>query len=202
MTRDQRELAIKALTKEYPKAFFATGNRRKPLKHGIEKDIEVDLAKNEDSELLDYDITETCDWYRSHVGYQSNCTAGTDRIDLNGQPTGKVTENEAREAAEEAQEIFAKIESRKRQFGPQTQTSPVSWAPSSLSVNANLNNLEMLAEIERQIPVVRSIIADDPDDMLRRELARQAMRLMSDELQTMIARLDQKASANSGSNHS
>ena len=62
-----------------------------------------------------------------------------------------------------------------------------------MPVKANLDALEMLVEIEKQIALVRSILGNDPDDPLRRELARPAMRLMIDELQTIIARQDQKA---------
>jgi hypothetical protein len=194
-TREERDRAIKALAKEYPKAFFVNTIQRKPLKLGIEKDIEADLAKADDnSPLLDYNIADAVAGYMWHVGYQSNCVAGTNRIDLEGRPVGKVTLSEAREAAEEAKEGFARIEARKQL--PQFVTrSPPPPPPRSqvLPVKANLEALEMLAEIEKQIALVRSILGDDPDDPLRRELARPAMRLMIDELQTIIARQDQKA---------
>ena len=47
-TREDRDRAIQALAEEYPKTFFVIGGRRKPLKHGIERDIEADLAKDND----------------------------------------------------------------------------------------------------------------------------------------------------------
>ena len=195
--REDREQAIQALAEEYPKAFFIVGQRRKPLKLGIEKDIEADLAKANDSPLLDYDITDALAWYTSHVGYLSACIAGTDRVDLHGRPVDKVTPSEAREAEEEAQEGFARIEARKRRL-PQFVTQslqPTLPKAQVLPVNADLNALEMLAEIESQITLVRSILGDKADDPLRRELARPALRLMIDELQTIIARLDQRATA-------
>jgi hypothetical protein len=196
-TREERDRAIKALAKEYPKAFFVNTIQRKPLKLGIEKDIEADLAQADDnSPLLDYDIADAVAGYMWHVGYQSNCVAGTNRVDLEGKPVGKVTPSEAREAAEEAKEGFARIEARKQLPQFVTRSPPPPPPPPRLQVlpvNANLNALEMLAEIEKQIGLVRSILGDNPDDPLRRELARPAMRLMADELQTIMARQDQKA---------
>jgi sRNA-binding protein len=201
--REDREQAIQALAEEYPKAFFIVGQRRKPLKLGIEKDIEADLAKaNDDSPLLDHDIVDALAWYTYHVGYKNACSvAGTARVDLEGRPVGKVTLSEAREAEKQAEEGFAMIEARKQRQLPQfvTRSPPPSSPPpppprlQALPVKANLDALEMLVEIEKQIALVRSILGNDPDDPLRRELARPAMRLMIDELQTIIARQDQKA---------
>jgi sRNA-binding protein len=194
--REERERAIKALAEEYPKTFFVIGERRKPLKLGIEKDIEADLAKDSDSQLLDYDITDACAWYTSHVGYQMACSvAGANRIDLQGKSVSKVTASEARGAEEYAKETFAKIEMRKKEKLPQFVTQEPRAVPSTLKagalpVNVNLNNTEMLAELEKQIGIVRAVLGDSPDDPLRRELARPALRLMVDELSTIIARLD------------
>jgi sRNA-binding protein len=108
--------AIHALCAEYPKAFFVEPKRRVPLKHDIEKDIEPELANNKNSRLLDYDIHEAIDRYRSHVGYKLACSvAGNSRVDLRGVATYPVTEAEARIAEQEAAEGFAEIEARKRQ---------------------------------------------------------------------------------------
>jgi hypothetical protein len=40
------------------------------------------------------------------------------------------------------------------------------------------------------LELVKTILGDVPDDSLRRELARPALRLMVDELNTIIARFD------------
>jgi hypothetical protein len=51
----------------------------------------------------------------------------------------------------------------------------------------------MLQEIEKQIVLARTIIGDSPDDPLRQKLARPVFRLMVDELNTIVARIDTAA---------
>jgi hypothetical protein len=191
--RKDRETAISVLCEEYPKTFFIDPKRRVPLKYGIEKDIEVELTTNKSSKLLDYDIVDAIEWYCSHVGYKRACsTAGNSRIDLHGAIASRVTEAEARTAEQEATEIFAEIEARKRQTTllPRFITQPLPPQPQSLPVDTNLNSAEMLQEIEKQIALVRTILGDSPNDPLRQKLARPALRLMIDELSTIIARTD------------
>jgi sRNA-binding protein len=195
--REDRDRAVQALAHEYPKAFFVIGERRKPLKHGIEKDIEADLAKNNDHPLLDHDIVDAIAWYQSHVGYQKSCSvAGTNRIDLQGKPVSKVTVNEAHAAEDEAREGFARMAERRKVksngLPAQLVAEPKVAVPHSraLPVNATLSSREMLSEIDKQAALVRTILCDGPDDPLRKELARPALRLMIDELNTIIARLD------------
>jgi hypothetical protein len=193
--REDRDRAIQALAQEYPKTFFTVGERRKPLKHGIEKDIEAELAKDNDHPLLDCDIADAVAWYRSHVGYQKSCSvAGVSRIDLQGRPVSKVTPSEARDAEAEAAEIFAQMARRKTGNGlPPSMLPPTTRVVAkarALPVNSALSSLELLTEIDKQSALVRIILGDAPEDPLRRELARQALRLMTDELSTIVARLD------------
>jgi hypothetical protein len=193
--REDRDRAIQALAQEYPKTFFIVGNQRKPLKHGIEKDIEAELATANDHLLLDFDIADALAWYRSHIGYQKSCAvAGVNRIDLHGRPVSKVTPNEAREAEAEAEEAFARMAERKGNGLPRSMlppTKPAVAVARALPVNSALSSLELLAEIDKQLALVRTILGDAPeDDPLRRELARPALRLMADELSTIVARLD------------
>jgi len=124
--RQERENAVEILCEEYPRTFFSDPRRRVPLKHGIEEDIEADLAENKNSKLLGYDIDDTVEWYRSHVGYKKACSvAGNGRVDLRGAVVAKVTEAEARIAEQESQEAFAEIEARKqKQTLPKFITQP------------------------------------------------------------------------------
>jgi len=191
--RRDREAAISVLSEEFPKTFFIDPKRRVPLKYGIEKDIEAELATNKNSRLLDYDIADAIEWYCSHVGYKCACsTAGNSRIDLHGTIASRVTEAEARIAEQEAAEIFADIEARKRQMAalPRFIAQPLPVQPQSLSVDTNLTSMQMLEEIEKQLALVRTILGDSPNDPLRQQLARPALRLMIDELNTVVARLD------------
>ena len=176
--REDRDRAVQALAQEYPKTFFIIGERRKPLKHGIEKDIAAELAKDNDHPLLDFDIADALAWYCSHIGYQKSCSvAGVNRIDLHGRPVSKVTPSEAREAEEDAADSYARMTAR-RQTGnglPRSMlppTTPAVAATRALPVNGALSNLELLGEIEKQLALVRTILGNAPeDDPLRRELA-------------------------------
>jgi hypothetical protein len=194
--REDRDRAIQALAAEYPKTFFPIGERRKPLKHGIEKDIEVELAKDNDHPLLDFDIADAVAWYRSHVGYHKACSvAGVSRLDLHGKAVSKVTASEALEAEGEAAEIFAQMAARRKAGNglPPSMLPPTTRVVAkakALPVNDALSSLELLGEVDKQMVLVRAILGDAPDDPLRRELARPALRLMVDELTTVIARLD------------
>jgi sRNA-binding protein len=192
--REDRDRAIQALAQEYPKTFFIIGQRRKPLKHGIEKDIEAELAKDNDHPLLDHDIADALAFYCSHVGYHKACSvAGTSRIDLQGKAVSKVTASEALEAEAEAAEIFAQMAERRKANGLPAQlvAAPRPVARSAaIAVNTKLDNTELLTELEKQLALVRSVLGTDADDQLRQQLARSALKLMADEISTVIARLD------------
>jgi hypothetical protein len=196
--REDRDRAIQALSAEYPKTFFTDGGRRKPLKQGIEKDIEAELAKDNDHPLLDHDITDALNFYCSHVGYHKACSVpGVSRIDLHGKAVSKVTASEALKAEGEAAEIFASMAARRKAgngLPPSVlpPTTRVAAKVSTISVNTALDNTELFAELEKQLGIVRTVLGADPDDLLRKQLARSALQLMADELQTVIARLDQK----------
>jgi sRNA-binding protein len=192
--REDRDRAIQALAQEYPKKFFIIGERRKPLKHSIEKDIEAELVKDNDHPLLDFDIADALAWYCSHIGYQKSCSvAGVNRIDLQGRPVSKVTPSEAREAEAEAADGIARMVERRKANGLPSQlvAAPRPAAkPAAIAVNTKLDNAELFTELEKQLALVRSVLGTDADDLLRQQLARSALKLMADEISTVIARLD------------
>jgi len=186
--RDDRERAVEALCEAYPKTFFAIGQTRRPLKIGIEEDIKAEICS--DSELRFYDIDDTLEWYRTHVGYQLACaSAGAIRLDLASNVAGKITVTEAREYEESAQQAFARINAAKRAFASPLPTPPP--APqTALMVNSALNTPEMLALVEKQIVSLKAILVGDAiDESLRGSLARPVLQLIRDELQTIDARL-------------
>jgi sRNA-binding protein len=191
--REDRDRAVQALAQEYPKTFFIIGERRKPLKHAIEQDIEADLAKDNDHALLDHDITDAVAWYRSHIGYLKSCVAGASRIDLQGRPVSKVTPNEAREAEADAADGIARMMERRKANGLPSQLvaapRPVAKL-AAIAVNTKLDNAELFTELEKQLALVRTVLGTDADDLLRQQLARSALKLMADEISTVIARLD------------
>lgn len=185
--RQERENAVEILCEEYPRTFFSDPRRRVPLKHGIEEDIEADLAENKNSKLLGYDIDDTVEWYRSHVGYKKACSvAGNGRVDLRGAVVAKVTEAEARIASRKAKRHLPRSKPANKNKHCR------SLLLSRRSPFAKQEHYPLLTEIEKQSSTVRSILGDSPDTM-RKELVRPALQLMIDELQTIVARLDQKA---------
>ena len=95
-----------------PENVFVESKQRRPLKLSIVKDIEANIAKDQENELRFYDIADAVSWYCSHVGYQVACSVAYVRLDLQGKKAGAVTE--ARAAEEEAKNIFGKIEAQKQ----------------------------------------------------------------------------------------
>jgi sRNA-binding protein len=194
--REDRDRCIQALAGAYPRTFFIVGERRKPLKIGIARDIEADLAKDNDHVLLDYDVVDAIAFYENHIGTLKNTTTGANRLDLHGKAAGKVTLTEAREAAAVAEEAIARMNAR-RQEQPTGNGLPafVAQPPappkvSTIQVNGALSTSELFVELEKHLKLVRTVLDADPDDTLRKQLARSALTLMADEVRTIIARLD------------
>jgi sRNA-binding protein len=171
--------------------FFTDGRSRRPLKIGIEEEIKRDILNTGNNELRFYDIDDTLEWYRTHVGYQVACSVpGAIRLDLVGNAAGKITETEARGFEQDAAQSFAKIDVRRRALAPQPKATPTAPAPRPLMVNSALDTPEMLAVIEKQVASLRTILAGDAiDESLRTTLARPVLQLIRDELQTIDARL-------------
>lgn len=105
-SRRAREEWLPQLAEKYPRAFFADGRERKPLKVGIHQDILADA----DNTLAAYQLTSALRWYTGAYAYQCKLTEGTPRIDLQGEVSGKVTADDAAAAAARAQAIKQRME--------------------------------------------------------------------------------------------
>jgi sRNA-binding protein len=191
MSREDRERAVLALSQEYPKAFFSEPRKRVPLKCGIENDIKTNLKANGNSDLAFFDIDEAVTWYQKHIGYVQSCsTTGVIRIDLEGKPIGKITEAEAIQATQEATAIFREIANRKKLFAVQPSPAAAPTQVRSLSVNNSLSTADLLSEVQEQLATVKGILGQGTTNQFAIELIRPAVRLMIDELNTVIVRLD------------
>lgn len=172
------------MSEAYPKAFFVNGRQRRPLKHNIVRDIKTAIAKDRSNELRFYDIDDAVDWYQSHVGYNIACsTAGTPRLDLDGNRVGTVTETEARVASERAATGFEQIEARKRIINNRaTSASVVANTPLAvkpLRVDTTMNDDALLTAIERHLASLKALLASElVDPSLRKELARPVLLLL------------------------
>jgi sRNA-binding protein len=71
---------ITILAEPYPKTFFEDGKRRRPLKINIVSDIE----RQNRPELIDSNVGGAVDYYTHEWGYLGNITAGSPRLDLDG----------------------------------------------------------------------------------------------------------------------
>jgi ProP effector len=102
---------IAALSEFFPQCFHLFEQRRRPLKVGIWNDIKVVLG----GAITDSELTYALRSYTSNRCYLQSClTAGTPRIDLNGEVAGQVTESEAAHAAERLKLQTAKWKARQQ----------------------------------------------------------------------------------------
>jgi ProP effector len=83
------------LIERFPQCFVLARDRKRPLKTGIHRDLIAALP-----EVPPKRLTAALGWYAGSWAYLKNMTAGAVRIDLNGQPVGEVTSEEAAAAAE------------------------------------------------------------------------------------------------------
>jgi ProP effector len=93
--REETEHYIEMLANKYPKCFFVDPSLRRPLKKDIEQDLEND-GTIPNATLRRHVL----DWYMNHFKYRYAIVAGVQRVDLNGNNAGAVTETEQREARE------------------------------------------------------------------------------------------------------
>lgn len=192
MTQDHNEV-IDILADLYPKCFFAEPRLRRPIK----QNILADINKAASPELRNFNVGAAVDWYCSHLAYRrSLTTAGTPRIDLNGNRAGSVTETEARVAAAKVHEI---AENRRKQNlentvpPPLTRGLPTTMARTPLAPPpAPQTEAELVGSALKKLARAASIITGDDDDGMRAVIARPIVKMAADDLQSLLARLDQK----------
>ena len=90
--QDRKREILALLCAKFPKTFFVYERRRRPLKVGIHRDIEAVLGAEVDQQILGWTIGA----YVFNVGYLSSLRVGAERLDLDGNPAGVITEADAR----------------------------------------------------------------------------------------------------------
>lgn len=88
------------LIHRYPNAFFPRGSAKRPLKLGIFQDIRAAVP-----ELSYRDVKAMLTDYTGGYRYVTACTEGAVRVDLQGNPAGLVTKDEAEHAAAKARKL-------------------------------------------------------------------------------------------------
>jgi ProP effector len=87
--------AIALLAETYPRCFAVYQARRRPLKIGIHKDILREL----DGALTPDELSAALRYYTGNKHYLLALRPGAQRVDLDGEPAGAVTEDQAQAAA-------------------------------------------------------------------------------------------------------
>lgn len=113
------QAGIERLAEAFPQAFFIYEARRRPLKVGIRDDILAAL----DGAMDARELAIVLRFYSSNRGYLRACRAGAPRIDLEGNPAGAVTAEEATHAVERLQARAAK-QARKAMAAPSPKPEP------------------------------------------------------------------------------
>jgi ProP effector len=108
----ETKATIAALSEFFPRCFYLFEQRRRPLKVGIWNDIKAELG----DAITNLELTYALRSYTNNRCYLQSClTAGTPRIDLNGEVAGHVTESEAAHAAERLKLRTAKWKARQQE---------------------------------------------------------------------------------------
>jgi len=114
--------AIALLAETFPKAFFIYERRRRPLKLGIHLDILAVM----DGVITAEELSDALRFYVSNDSYLRTCREGAVRIDLNGEPVGKVSaEDAANSTAVLASRRLRQAAQKKAQVAEPVQSAPV-----------------------------------------------------------------------------
>ena len=122
--------AFVLLVNKFPKTFTADPKCRKPLKIGIADDLIVRI----DGAIRKRELRLALALYCGSVSYLRNCEVGAERLDLDGNAVGVVTETEAAHAVDKL-----KAAKKKAALATKPQPPPAEAPPKKLSL-ADLRN--------------------------------------------------------------
>jgi ProP effector len=105
------------LAERWPRCFFIYERRRRPLKIGIHLDILATL----DSAVTEIELGTALACYVANRCYRLAMTAGAPRIDLDGNPAGEVTAEQAETARKQ---LLAAAEKRQRREAARKASAP------------------------------------------------------------------------------
>lgn len=119
-----------ALLKAHYPACFRENKEIKPLKVGIKQDLVKHLSSREDITIADKAcMTSSLTYYVNSVFYHQSVLENVMRIDLEGNPAGQVTVDEAQYSLERCQAKLQKKKNAKLKASQPQTKSPVedSW---------------------------------------------------------------------------
>jgi len=164
------KMIISQLCRHFPKCFFEEGRLRRALK----RDIADDIESLHIPELGGLKVREAVDYYNNHYGVWKATVAGAQRIDLDGNPAGKVTPMEAQVAITRIVEINA-MKNALGDFNPHVSPAqPATRIESMIKPILDappLSDTELLQRVTRKMKRVERVLAEEDDDGLRGEVA-------------------------------
>jgi ProP effector len=107
--RQRATAVIVRLAEAYPRCFFVWEQRRRPLKIGIHCDLLAATIAFSPGEL-----NVGLKYYVGALGYLEAVLDGAERIDLNGDPAGSVTAEQAEYAKQRAEKMKATAKARRK----------------------------------------------------------------------------------------
>jgi len=120
ITKARIDEVITLLATRFPKTFFVHETHRRPLKLGIHRDIGAVLGDVVDRRTLHAVLR----YYVSNIAYRKSQQAGVDRIDLDGNAAGVVTELEAVNAQKGVAGLVKAMQKRKPKAAETPPPSP------------------------------------------------------------------------------
>jgi len=199
LPRKNLEEGIRILADRYPACFFENPRFRRPLKKYIEDDLRNDGVSEQ--------VIAAVSFYMRHFDYQRCIQTGVQRVDLNGQKAGVVTEAEQRaaekqirEEKEELQrkhyqnnpvEVLASLHERGRI--PDDQLRKLTLPAARPSMKKKTNNSAVLSRLQTLLGSANTALETTEDEALRSALAVTSLKLLVDEAQKVIASLDTAA---------
>ena len=118
LRKDQEWKTLHAMVQRWPQCFYSDGQRRRPLKIGIAK--EIFATGDFDARVL----ARVMGFYCRNVGYLRACTAGALRIGLDGEPAGEVSPEQAQLARTWLRQRKEKAKAAKAQKALKAKSSP------------------------------------------------------------------------------
>ena len=168
--QDHKEIIAK-LASLFPKAFFENPKQRVPLK----QNIVVDVEKQGCRDLIGIDVGAAIDYYMTHIGYQiCLSTPGTARVDLEGHPVSRVTEQEAMIAEQKANEANQIIKERKASYNPVPivdrnadqidKVAAVRKAAAADQKRSTLSPVELVVSANKKLARASSLLESEDDE--------------------------------------
>ena len=109
--RPMLEEYIEYLSTRYPKCFFVDSRMRRPLKKTIVADLQKDRVWDDEK------IGAVANFYMNDFGYLYALTPGAERVDLDGNKAGTVTEQERVDAIKRVKAIKQRLSEKDKDIG-------------------------------------------------------------------------------------